>query len=87
MLIAFSVFLFWCVGASYLLGYDMSPEDINRTVWGIPRWVFWGVALPWMLANVFTFWFAWFFVADDPLGDELVEPNRPTDQDQAEGER
>lgn len=71
LLIAFAVFLAWSVGVSYFLGYNLTEEETTRTVMGIPRWVFWGVAVPWMGANLFTFGFCLFFMADDPLGEEL----------------
>lgn len=82
LLIAFAIFLCWSIGVSYRLGYDISPEEVSRTIWGIPRWAFWGVAAPWMVANVFTFWFAWFYMADDPLGEELDDAA----ENQAEGD-
>lgn len=77
LLVGFGCFLFWSVGVSYWLGYDASSTEISRTVLGIPSWVFWGVCVPWIAANLFTFWFAWFFLADDPLGEALDE--RPAD--------
>ena len=82
LLWVFAVFLVWCIGSSYMLGYN--TDDLS-TVWGIPRWVFWGVAVPWMGANVFTVWFAWFFVADDPLeepNEDSVPANEQADQEQ-----
>ena len=26
-------------------------------MFGFPGWVFWGVAMPWLVANAVTFWF------------------------------
>lgn len=73
LLIGFSFFLVWSVGVSYVLGYGQTEAEAERTVLGMPRWVFWGVAVPWMAANVFTFWFCLFYMKDDPLGEELDE--------------
>lgn len=71
LLIAFVVFLFWSVGTSYFLGYGLTEAETTQTMLGIPRWIFWGVGVPWMAANLFTFWFCMFCMANDPLGEEL----------------
>ena len=31
----------------------------------MPRWVFWGVAVPWIGADLFTFGFCMFYMADE----------------------
>ena len=33
-------------------------------------WIFWGVAAPWIAANLFTFWFCAHYMVDDDLGEE-----------------
>ena len=40
------------------------PEEVS-TVLGFPDWVFRGVVLPWMIANIFTFWFCLRFLKND----------------------
>ncbi|HUF60869.1 MAG TPA: DUF997 family protein [Verrucomicrobiales bacterium] len=50
----------WCWSTAYGQGAD--PTDL---LWGLPRWVVFGVALPWMAANVFTIWFALCFFKED----------------------
>ena len=72
LLIGFAVFLIWTIGTSRALGYDIPPDQIEATVFGIPRWVFWGVCVPWMTANLFTFWYAGAFMSDDPLGEDMA---------------
>ena len=71
LLIGFAVFFAWSIGASYVLGYAPTdtPVETVRTVIGMPHWVFWGVAVPWLGANLFTFWFCLFYMSDDPLGE------------------
>ena len=69
LLVAFSLFLVWTIVVSYVMGYQ-PPQQTADTIGGIPRWVFYGVGLPWITANVFTIWFAWFYMANDPLGEE-----------------
>ena len=46
----------WVIIYCGLNGYDLAPGEIS-TVFGFPEWVFWGVATPWMIANVATIWF------------------------------
>jgi hypothetical protein len=58
--------LLWTIPFSYLHGYD-STAAIDM-VWGIPSWVFWGVALPWLLTSLFALWFSFRGIADDDLG-------------------
>ncbi len=46
----------WVIVYCGLYGYNLAPENISTT-FGFPDWVFWGIAAPWMGANVVTFWF------------------------------
>lgn len=73
LLLGFTVFFIWTITVSYWLGYRDNQETIGQTIVGIPMWVFWGVALPWGGANLFTFWFCLFYMSDDPLGQALDE--------------
>ena len=58
------------------MGYDVDPTNLKTTM-GMPSWIFWGVGLPWLMANVVTIWFALKFMVDDPLGGE--EENEKTE--------
>ena len=78
LLITFFVFLVWVVGVSWYLGYGNDSAEPLRMVWGMPRWVVWGIAAPWMGANLFTLWFCWRCVADDPLGDARDDAQEPS---------
>lgn len=66
----------YCVGYCYWHGYAHSPEDLAQKaaeltfVLGVPSWVFWGLLVPWLGCLAFSTWFAFGFMADDPLGDE-----------------
>ena len=46
----------WVIVYCGLYGYNLAPVNISTT-FGFPDWVFWGIAAPWMVANVVTFWF------------------------------
>ena len=59
--------LLWCVPCCYLLGYGEQNAESMSVVLGVPAWLFWGIALPWLLADVATTWFCFYFMKDDPL--------------------
>ena len=82
-----AVALVWAVPYCYFYGYASlaSPESL-QTVWGIPNWVFWGVAFPWLLADLFTVWFCFFYMADDDLGEERPDAEDSRVPDDAEGQ-
>ena len=58
----------WAVPYCYINGYPskFDPQTF-KTVWGVPAWVFWGIAVPWMIANVLTVFFCLFVMKDDDL--------------------
>ena len=64
----------YTVGYSYTFGYDRPVESISY-IYGVPDWVMWGIVLPWGVSTVAAIWFAWFFMTDDPLGDEAARPD------------
>ncbi len=82
ILAAFVVCLIWSISCCYLLGYP-GPDDFPSEghgshtaangpvakVLGMPSWVFWGVLVPWVAADVFAVWFCFCFMADDPLAE------------------
>lgn len=68
------VALVWAVPCCYFLGYHKTPEELT-TVLGIPSWVFWGIAVPWIVADVFTIWFCTFQMTDDDLGENADVPD------------
>ncbi len=59
----------WTVPYCYLHGYDApsDPVDLQLTL-GIPDWVFWGIAVPWVCAGVVSILLCLFFFQDDDLG-------------------
>ena len=63
------VAMLWTVPYCYLKGFTPpAPGELIETVAGIPAWVFWGIGLPWMIANVATISFCLFIMRDDDLG-------------------
>lgn len=66
----------WTVPFSYFQGYHKpgDPLDVSLT-FGMPSWVFWGVALPWLVTGLVSMLLCLFFIRDDDLGhadDEVV---------------
>ena len=71
----FCVFLAWTAGWCYLNGYNRPTGSEISKVLGMPSWVFWGVLVPWISADVFIMWYTFFFMADDPLDDSEKKIN------------
>jgi len=63
--------LIWSVPFCYFNGYLGSDIDVDSvtTVLGIPTWLFWGIFVPWIVADLFTTWFCFFYMKDDELGE------------------
>jgi len=57
ILLSFAVCLVWTIGYSALTGYEIDTENL-KLILGFPSWVFWGVAIPWIVATLFSIWFA-----------------------------
>ena len=64
--------LLWCVPYCYITGYTdhIDPQDV-KMVWGVPTWVYWGIVVPWIVADVFTTWFCFCYMKDDDLGEAM----------------
>ncbi len=58
------VFAAWVNGWCWISAYR-EPVNPSNLLWGMPRWVVFGVALPWIAANVFTIWFALCFFREE----------------------
>ena len=58
----------WVVPYSYLNGYGEPAEgETVPLIWGIPSWLFFGVVVPWLVADILTLWFCFGFMKDDDL--------------------
>ena len=68
----------WVIGYCSRYGATGAVETIE-TVGGIPAWLFWGIALPWVIATIVTCWFALAYIVDEPL-DEEDETERGDDE-------
>ncbi len=66
VLVVWLVGIAWTVGYCAIIGYNVQPEQIQITL-GMPRWVFWGILVPWIVIVLFTIWFGLFYIADDEL--------------------
>jgi len=72
-IIIFSVWfvaLLWSVPYCYFHGFPetFDPATFETTL-GIPTWLFWGILVPWLVADVFTIWFCFFYMKEDDLGE------------------
>ena len=70
ILSTWAVFCAWVVGYCSAFGYHREGEELE-IVLGMPAWVVWGIALPWLVATVFTVIFGMKIMKDRPL--DVVE--------------
>lgn len=69
ILATWAFFAVWvCGGAAWLLlNQPSEPTPAEPAiVLGLPRWVFWTVALPWLLATVVTLAISRWVISDEP---------------------
>lgn len=58
----------WAVPYCYINGYGVeNPAEIPTTL-GVPSWLLWGIAMPWLVADIFTTWFCFWYMKDGDLG-------------------
>ena len=77
-----AICLCWAVPYCYVNGFGVVNPDELTMVFGVPSWVWWGIFLPWLLADVFTIWFCCFYMTDDDLS--AAEPVIDADGDAIE---
>ncbi|MEQ9411293.1 MAG: hypothetical protein RIK87_26505 [Fuerstiella sp.] len=59
----------WTLTVCLTFGYPTSVQpETFPTVLGIPAWVAFGIALPWLIGDVVTIWFCLFCMKDGDLG-------------------
>ena len=77
-LLFWAAFGAWTLGYAKLNAYKTPPEGEEiALVLGVPAWAFWGVILPWIVATLFTVWFALFSMTDH----ELIEPESESEKE------
>ena len=62
ILIAWGICMAWTIGYCAMFAYG--SEEIGL-LWGVPQWVLFGIGLPWMMATVYSLWFALFYMKDE----------------------
>lgn len=75
----------WTLTVCLSFGYqeDVDPKTFS-TVLGIPAWVAWGIAFPWLIADVVTVWFCFFRMKDGDLGPDAGEEATVQNSDEQE---
>ena len=73
---AWAFFMAWTAIACSL-GWKEGEEV--ETLFGLPRWVFFGVILPWIAACGFTWWFTMCFMKDTDLNPDSEGEGEPED--------
>ena len=63
------VALCWSVPYCYFNGYGHTVDaETFSTTLGMPSWLFTGILLPWIIADLFSAWVCFCFMKDDELG-------------------
>ena len=73
--VVFGVWLAACVysvGYCFLFGYARDPMTLSYVA-GVPDWIFYGVAAPWAVCTLLSFWISNYFITDEDLGEEQAE--------------
>lgn len=60
----------YTVGYCTLFGYNRSIDEMTFVI-GFPDWIFWGIVVPWTVCLLVSWWFAYSFMADETLGEQL----------------
>jgi hypothetical protein len=72
--------LVWVVALIYTMlycaryGYHQTEKELTFVL-GFPSWVFWGIVVPWAACVVISVWYAFWYMADDDLGEEEETPS------------
>ena len=62
------VALCWSVPYCYFNGYGHTVDaETFSTTLGMPSWLFTGILLPWIIADLFSAWVCFCFMQDDEL--------------------
>ncbi|MEW4487094.1 DUF997 family protein [Thalassoglobus sp. JC818] len=63
-----AVSFLWTVPYCYAYGYRKAGEDLElQLFWGLPSWIVWGVAIPWVVCGVVAIGMCAFYIQDDDL--------------------
>ena len=66
----------WTVPYCYFNGYQTTQDNWTlELTFGLPSWVVWGVAVPWVVCGIISILLCFFLIQDDDLGradDELA---------------
>jgi hypothetical protein len=68
----------YTVSYCYLYGYGRAVESLTFVLW-FPDWVFWGIIVPWGICVLGSIPFAFRFMGDEPLGEEIDADAAQTD--------
>ncbi len=77
-LTTWAVFAAWVTGWCGANAFDARSADVTTTL-GMPDWVLWGIAVPWVIAFAVTVWFATRVMQDTELVDDFASPDSTAD--------
>ena len=78
------VAMIYSITYCYTYGYGRSADSLSFVLW-FPDWVFWGIIAPWSICAVGSIFFAFWFMGDEGLGEEIdADPDGMMDSRTAE---
>ena len=64
LLLAWLFFASWVLIYCGFEAYGQDHEEVKIT-FGMPSWVFWGIAVPWICSIIYTIYFSLFVMKDN----------------------
>ncbi len=66
--------LCWVVPFSYVFGYQQPTNSVELSLTlGMPTWVFWGVAVPWLVSSIAGISLCVWFIREEEFAEPVPE--------------
>ena len=54
--------MIWTIGYCAFFAYGSAEIHL---LWGMPRWVVFGIVIPWIITTLYSLWFALFYMKSE----------------------
>jgi hypothetical protein len=73
------VAMIYSITYCYVNGYERPVDTLTFVLW-FPDWVFWGIIAPWLVCTLLSIVFAFGFMGNEPLGEDVVNDRHALDE-------
>jgi hypothetical protein len=73
------VAMIYSITYCYVNGYERPVDTLTFVLW-FPDWVFWGIIAPWLVCTLLSIVFAFGFMGNEPLGEDVVNDRQALDE-------